>query len=1527
MEPFSVAAAGIGLAVTCAKLVQGIFTVKSYYDKVKSIQETLERISEEVQSLATGLDSLEPLASALSNKNNRTQSEITIWNKLELTIHACGPLLERLQSLVDGLKPAQSDAVQKNKAVIKFELCRDEVQSIRNQLGSYLTSIELSMSSLAIAMHVSHSSSLQHLQALQGSQYADILTAITSLQSRLQVSDEEVTSKAQKLETEEIASKTAKHKSQKGISMSQQEQQSLDLVRATQSVARSIISDAEDILSSSGRSAGGLAIRPSTTIDGILSSAPPVDVDAWRSQIDLTTTPQSHGETLVKTPEQEQSLLLPNASSPQDQLVIDVDKDRTDVDPFEVLDTSKPHRGSSGGENVGQGSDESRFASPGTIKSDAQSTYWSGEIGSITSTSISEPTALASPFRINTEILRNVFDIGLGHVEQLDFKSAKPYLTSFIKRYVGLPIGIRGDLDIRTALESYCRSCYVLKSCGEAFDLLIGILDRDSTAIADAVLVYATFSHLAVGFAEEQMERGNFQTAMSALSKFRNFATRNPVLLPKIYRAVSVNNDQGDTEKDETSNHGDLQAPSTDHLNRLESKLKYAHELFSKFTIQIARSRRQNGELDDAEKYLLTILDDDHSSNDTILDAKEEFVKTRLARNTAVSLTEAHEENEVDEVLLRQFFDGPSLTHQASAVSTRSFNLKLSQAALMFREGSFEDGERCFLSIINNTLFSEHQAEKAAIDLVECRFQQAETLLASKRYERSLAILASISNSRHESEGAAIRASYQSALVHFQAGDDAKAEAKCHSVADRAKRSRDPNLSKPKEDFYFRSLSLLVRIYQRQGRLVESKAIERMIPSELYAQGESRGTPGPTSPKSSSGTSMEVGLSRAPTLTDKSKKEKLEDRRRALVTEIETIRKFREAKVEEFKDRRKALLLEKQSSQNEQIMAAVKLHDRKNSDLEFRQNLERLRHACEILRPSKVYKEFKTLFLDLTSKLWYPNMRLVKREQSFSSMVNFLTACCISAGQNDRVRYLFETYNAKVDTRVCVYGTGRVFVASLLIFAVLCKNLNAVRLIVFYGGTTRADQVLSIGPGYFSRFIPFIYGFPDHSSNALPNEVESLGNKDALCIAWCLDQFAIADILLTDKSTKINYRAAWKDMGPRLSATTAGILSTHPRFRNDCMATGLDLFADRGYFEAIDALFPNPESDIIVFCRAINILIRHAYKTRNTLLVDYLEKHVLRLPKEYFYGIIRYIGLFRPTGLSQVEKQMRDRLLRLEIHLISCHSELEAKMLNDMYQVPKSDLTPMTGKSWTCINILMCDYALTGSVEYLGLLAEVFGINWVNPSSGRAAIHLPFATEQVTELLLTFGASTDVRDRNSLTPLHTAVILDEPGRLNILLDYNAKIGDRVLGEDYSTSGGNGRVTAQDSQSAGDLSSPASWMAFQKQSKKTNGFTALHIAAALGRLEIAVILANRGASINAYSHYGETPLLVAVRRGHKEVAKKLADLGADVPLDVDETTWELLATRSKNAANAPGLACASDEHQFRGDHLPVVNPGR
>lgn len=126
---------------------------------------------------------------------------------------------------------------------------------------------------------------------------------------------------------------------------------------------------------------------------------------------------------------------------------------------------------------------------------------------------------------------------------------------------------------------------------------------------------------------------------------------------------------------------------------------------------------------------------------------------------------------------------------------------------------------------------------------------------------------------------------------------------------------------------------------------------------------------------------------------------------------------------------------------------------------------------------------------------------------------------------------------------------------------------------------------------------------------------------------------------------------------------------------------------------------------------------------------------------------------------------------------------------------------------------------------------------------------------EIATLLLERKANVNISARNSIYPLILAAYMGNPELVRLLLQYGASINE------YSF-----------------------YYYHEVEEKEVNflerhrGHTALHFACQNGHAEVAKILLEKGADIEANSHM-YTPLMLAVSEGHLDIAKLLLDNGA------------------------------------------------
>ncbi|XP_075695103.1 B-cell lymphoma 3 protein [Rhinoderma darwinii] len=165
---------------------------------------------------------------------------------------------------------------------------------------------------------------------------------------------------------------------------------------------------------------------------------------------------------------------------------------------------------------------------------------------------------------------------------------------------------------------------------------------------------------------------------------------------------------------------------------------------------------------------------------------------------------------------------------------------------------------------------------------------------------------------------------------------------------------------------------------------------------------------------------------------------------------------------------------------------------------------------------------------------------------------------------------------------------------------------------------------------------------------------------------------------------------------------------------------------------------------------------------------------------------------------------------------------------------------------------------------------------------GDTALHIAVAhgnlsvAQRVISLLNHDRRDVDVLNNLRQTPLHLAVITDQPELVALLLQHGASpvIPDR-----------NGQTCVHLASEYGSLRSLEVLMrAGIRDLEATNyhGMTALHVAVRSGRRDITVCLLEQGADVNAVDlKSGHSPLIQAVESGSEEMVSLLLQKGAEI----------------------------------------------
>lgn len=158
-------------------------------------------------------------------------------------------------------------------------------------------------------------------------------------------------------------------------------------------------------------------------------------------------------------------------------------------------------------------------------------------------------------------------------------------------------------------------------------------------------------------------------------------------------------------------------------------------------------------------------------------------------------------------------------------------------------------------------------------------------------------------------------------------------------------------------------------------------------------------------------------------------------------------------------------------------------------------------------------------------------------------------------------------------------------------------------------------------------------------------------------------------------------------------------------------------------------------------------------------------------------------------------------------------------------------------------------------------------------TSGGSPVYFSLRSYDLTQRLVARGAEVNIRAYGGLTPLHQAASTGGLAVAKLLIDHGADINARgdwgtILRTIVFRQGNSCVEMVKMLLKSGATLQPFSY-----------GNTELHVAALQGSTDLARVLVEGGADVNAVNEYGHTPLFYASRHGHRTTAEALIAVGA------------------------------------------------
>jgi hypothetical protein len=146
-EPFSVAAAGVGLAQLCLKTVARIYEV---FSRAKSVDATLSSLADQVNSLATVLKSISETNTSTEAARQGPSPPEQYWAIIRTTMDDCEQTLNNLKNLLEDIYLEKGRLVRRVRMQVGTEIQTSQINSYKETIEAFCGTMQISLQLLTL---------------------------------------------------------------------------------------------------------------------------------------------------------------------------------------------------------------------------------------------------------------------------------------------------------------------------------------------------------------------------------------------------------------------------------------------------------------------------------------------------------------------------------------------------------------------------------------------------------------------------------------------------------------------------------------------------------------------------------------------------------------------------------------------------------------------------------------------------------------------------------------------------------------------------------------------------------------------------------------------------------------------------------------------------------------------------------------------------------------------------------------------------------------------------------------------------------------------------------------------------------------------------------------------------------------------------------------------------------------------------------------------------------------------------------